>query len=239
MGDKSILDIAKEVAPLLSLGEPSTLFGANVPSGSRKLRNQITKVCKYLNGRRDWGVNLAEHTWTSTATEVQANGLPSDYLRHVEETSWNRTQRRPIEGPISSNEWNALKAQVEGGIHDMFRIRDDQYLIFPTPAANETMAYEYVRNSIGKTSGGSRISAFTANEDKTLWPDELVELEVQWRYRKSEGMDYSEEYRNAQIAYHDAVKGDKGGRARIKSVSTAEHSSGRIIKPRFQDYVTS
>jgi hypothetical protein len=232
----SILALAQNIADELSLGRPSALIGDTVvDDDAYKLFRFITRSCKMIAGRYDWTVLQAEQTFTSVAQEIQTSSIPTDFKRFINDTFWNRSQRRIVEGPLNPQTYSYQKANVNGGIRDQFRVRGNDLLIYPAPSAGETMAYEYITNYIGTdTLGVTYKAAFTVDTDIPLFDDELVILGAVWRYKKAEGQDYSEEFNEYENRIADEIKND-GGRDKIR---LDNHGYGRIIKPIYQDYAS-
>ena len=54
-----------------------------------------------------------------------------------------------MQGPLNASDWQFLKAEAATGSRNrFFRTRGDQILIYPTPTAADTIAYEYVSDKI-------------------------------------------------------------------------------------------
>lgn len=212
----SVLTLAVAAADELSLDQPDTLFGDSVTNTGQKLLRHLVRTCRSLAGRYDWSKLRREHTFTTVATQAQtsATPIPTDFLRFIEGTVWNRSTTWAVEGPLPPDQWQAEQAANVTRTQSAFMIRNGLWLMTPTPAAGETIAYEYVTKYIGESSGASPLAMFTADTDTTYLDDELVTLGVVWRYRKAEGTDYSEEFREYEMRLYDVMKMD-GGRSRF------------------------
>jgi hypothetical protein len=65
---------------------------------------------------------LREHSWTilrkqATFTTVQGTpsyAIPSDFYVMEDQSGWNRTNRLPLGGPLSPQEWQYLKSRLVG-----------------------------------------------------------------------------------------------------------------------------
>jgi hypothetical protein len=82
----------------------------------------------------------------------------------------------------------------------------------PTPSANWQIAYEYITKNIGVAIGGAELASFVSDDDEAFFDDELIILGIVWRYRKAEGLDYSEEFREYLMRRADMIKMDGGRR---------------------------
>lgn len=209
----SILEICQDAALELSLVSPSSVAGDVNDETAEKLLRHLTRCCKTVAGRHDWSVLRREQTFTTVAAAEQTSALATDYLRMIPLSMWNRTRLRKVKGPLTPAEWQGLQAMVNANIFDQFMIRGTSLLFTPVPEAGHTIAYEYITNAIGTDStGATQRTRFTSDTDITYFDDELLILGTVWRYRKAEGLDYSEEYRDFELRMSDLMKMDGGRR---------------------------
>lgn len=210
---QTILQLATDAATELSQIIPTAVVANTGDPGAQKLLRHLTRTCRQLAGRFDWQVLRREKTFTTTATATQTGALPTDFLRFVPDSMFNRTKDTRVGGPLTADEWQAYQAVAYGSVYDQFTVRGNAFLMSPTPTAGNTIAYEYVTKYIGTNAAGStERTSFTADDDVTYFDDELIILGIVWRYRKAEGLDYSEEFREYELRYYDMIKMDGGRR---------------------------
>ncbi len=233
----TILTLGENIALQISMAKPTTLTDSDtVTNHGEKILLHLHRTCRGLAGAHDWQRLRREETFTTVAAETQTDTLPADFLRHIQGTFWNRTDRRPVIGPLTPQEWQYLKAQVTGGVEDQFYQRNNDLLIYPAPSAGETMAFEYITKMIGlATDNTTERELFTVDTDYTYFDDELVILGAAWSYKQSEGLDYSEEMNSFELRFYDMVKADGG----ISDRNAAGKMYQREIKPKFQEYISS
>lgn len=107
------------------------------------LRMLLKGLGQDLARQHDWSQLIKTHTF-STANGTAAYDPPTDYLRTINRTHWNRTQQMPLGGPIGSAGWQQLQALSNtASAYKLFRVTNDQLSIHPTPSATETVAFEY------------------------------------------------------------------------------------------------
>lgn len=209
----SILEICQDAALELSLVSPTAVAGDVNDDTAEKLLRHLTRCCKQVAGRHDWQILRREHTFTTVDDPEQTGALASDYLRMIPLSMWNRTRNRKVQGPITPAEWQAYQAMVTSGIFDQFMIRGSSVMFTPTPSPGQTIAYEYITNAIGTDSTGvTQKTRFSADTDIPYFDDELLTLGLVWRYRKSEGLDYAEEFRDFELRMAELLKMDGGRR---------------------------
>ncbi len=230
----TVLELLQDAATDLSLTTPPDISDTLDDLTTRRLLRQFHATCRRLAGEHDWSFLRREHTFTTIASATQTSGLPGDFLRFVPETMYNRTSRTRVSGPLTADEWQASQAVVSTYVYDQFMIRGTAFLMTPTPPADETIAYEYITNAIGTDAAGTTArTAFTADDDEAYFDDELLILGTVWRYRKSEGLDYSEEFAEYERLKYDRIKLD-GGR-RILDMAEGRATMRVPVPPRVPD----
>lgn len=209
----SVLEICQEAAIDLSLVVPTTTDTTLGDPTTNKLVRQLHRTCRQLAARYDWQKLRREKTFTSSAAAAQSGAVAADLLRFIPNTFYNRDQRRRVRGPVTASEWQNVQASYTSLVQEHFTQRGNSILITPTPAGSETMAYEYITNYIGTDSTAATERAkFSTDDDLTYFDDELVIMGIVWRYRKAEGHDYAEEFRDYEMRLADMLKQDGGRR---------------------------
>jgi hypothetical protein len=100
---------------------------------------------------------------------------------------------------------------------DTFRMRGNDILITPTPAAGETIAYEYISKRWVDTSGIDGVGdkgQFTLDADDPVIDEEVVTLGIVWRFLQRRGLDYSEAMLDYEREFNQAAMRD-GGKPRL------------------------
>ncbi len=173
------------------------------------LANQVGQA---LLLRHDWQWSVKETTFTATATETQTGALPSDLLRIIPKSFWNRTADRRVDGPVSAQRWQAVQSGLVVQPWDSFRIRGNSLIMSPVPTAGDVMAYEYVSKywcmGAGETTPDQE--TWAADTDTSIWPDELHVLGVVWRYQKARGLEYGETFRDFEVMLAQLIGNDGG-----------------------------
>jgi hypothetical protein len=116
------------------------------------LDSNVVQMCTLLKslGREvihlhDWTILRREATFT-TQQGVSNYALPDDFHEMMDQSGWNRTNRLPLGGPLSPQEWQYLKARLVGVVFTvLFRPMQGKIYIYPdnpTPGGY-SIAYEY------------------------------------------------------------------------------------------------
>jgi hypothetical protein len=164
-----------------------------------------------LAGSYDWQIMRRQHLFDTVASAVQSSAIPSDFDHFIANSFFNRTTMRNIYGPITPQEWQAIQAQPQlNRVFLAFVERDGQFLVTPVPTAGEEIAYEYITTNWAKSAAGSAQSMFEADTDLTYLDDKLFPLGIRWRFLKSKGLDYAEDYRSYQSERNQRMARDGG-----------------------------
>lgn len=215
----SLLTICQKASRLLSIPVPTAVV-TSTDIQVRQLWELANEEGYELAGSFDWQALRQQYTFVTVASAVQASALAADMDHFISNSFFNRTTQRNVYGPITPQQWQAIQAQPQlNRVFLSFVERDGQFLITPTPAAGETIAYEYISSYWAKTSGGTAKAEFTLDSDETYLSERVIILGVRWRFLKSKGLDYAEDFRTymterAQTQARDggATVIDVGGR---------------------------
>ncbi len=133
----------------------------------------------------------ASGTVTLQWSQVQYS-LPPDYIKEIPQTEWDRTNRWPLMGPQSAQDWQSFKSGiVYAGPRERFRIVGNTYAINPPPPNGLVFGFEYISGAWINSASGVAQTAFQSDTDTFVFPDSLLitGLKVQWK--QSKGLDSS------------------------------------------------
>lgn len=213
----SLLSVCQEAASQLGLRQPSQIVGS-ADLTAQILFRFANQAGKELMRFHDWQAITVEVSATTTASVVQTGVLASDFDRMIRNAEvWNRSQVLRYSGPTSQRVWQQLKAlNVTGGIIGWWRILGGAMNIFPAPTAGQILAFEYISKNWARSSGGSGQSSFMADTDTSVLPEDLLVLELVWRFRQSRGFpQYAEDMATCEREKEKMAARDRGtGRLR-------------------------
>jgi hypothetical protein len=143
---------------------------------------------------------------TSFAFGLSAYPFPTDVDHLIPSTFWDRGQRWQIEGPLSPQDWQALKQGIiASGPRRRYRVMDGQFFLDPVPYDTNSIEYEYYSYNWAQSVTGTTQSGFLADTDIYLLDDDIMILGVIWRFRMAKGLEYSQQY-NAWMEAMDRYK---------------------------------
>lgn len=191
----SLLTLVQTTCNLLAIPAPLTVTGST-DTQVLQLYALANEEGHELARRHDWQAMTAEWTFETVAAAIQPNAVPPDWDHFLANSFWNRTSIRPVLGPITPQQWQAVQAYPQiNSVYISFRERDNAFLMTPTPAANNLIAYEYFSSYWAVAANGDTKAQFTADTDTTVLPERIFELGLRWRFRKSKNLDYAEDFR--------------------------------------------
>lgn len=201
----SLLTIVQDAMVLAGLPRPTNV-AASADPGVITMMGIVNQAGLQLMRRHAWQALTEEKTFTTVAATEQADAIPADFDRFVNETMFNRTRNRPLYGPVGNREWQRRQASAIVGIGDHFRVRGNAMLLSRAPSAGETIAFEFVSKN-WVTSDKVRM---TSDTDEALLDENLITVDAVWRYLKVKGLDYAEDFRTAEEQILQAIARDGG-----------------------------
>lgn len=209
----TLLTMCRDAADMIGIQRPVGIV-AGSDQTARTMLACAQRVGRDLSRKWTWQALTKEHTFTSTATTVQADGLPADWGgRLLSDTFFNRTMKRHVRGPLTPREWQVQQALTAAVLFDAFRIQGNAIEMVPTPSAGWTYAYEYVSANWCQDAGASGQDAWVSDTDTPLLDDEAMTLGIVWRYLQSRGLDYAEALRDYETQVLNLMARDGARRA--------------------------
>ena len=205
-----LLGIIRRSCRLLSLPLPTEVF-AYTDIQFQKLIALAIDDGDELAGTYFWQIMRRQHLFETVASAVQSSAIPADFDHFIANSFFNRTTMRYVYGPITPQEWQAIQAQPQlNRVFLAFVERDGQFLVTPTPPAGQEIAYEYITKYWAKSALGVPQQEFLADTDETYLDDKLFPLGIRWRFLKSKGLDYAEDFKTYQSERNQRMARDGG-----------------------------
>lgn len=207
----TLLEIIQNFTLPTGIPKPATVFGSTDPQVLQAAA-LLQEGLEDLSQRGAWERLTYEATWVTTAAEDQGaltTLAPNGFRWLIPQTLWDRTQKLPLVGAMSSQDWQALKAIVITGPRYSFRFRGGNFLVTPAPPAGHTWAFEYISKNFALAADGTTYKAvLTADSDTILLPDQIVRADLRWRWKKEKGLAYAEDFNRAEELINNALGRD-------------------------------
>ena len=199
------LQIAQRVADAIGIEQLASLETAG-EENPRRMLTLLNRGGQVLASKRGsfgegWPELTREHVFTTIADQP-GYSLPQGFSELINDSVWDRDTYRQAPGPLSPQQWQAIKGGLieSVALTPRYRLKLNentsivQFFIDPTPTVSgERLAFEYmsvnwVRPSLTSAISQSRV---VKNTDIPVFPEHLVEIDLEWRTRKSVGLNYS------------------------------------------------
>lgn len=198
---RTLLQIVQAAADELgSINRPSNVV-ASQDDQVKQLLALANREGKELAAREGinggWPQLRQLHAITTVAS--QANyAFPDDLQYFINTTAWDRTQKWPLQGPISPQVWQVLKSGTVGSVgpRTRFRLYGGEIYLDPTPSSSgDDLVFEYYSNAWCESSVGTGQTLWASDTDVPVLPDDCFILGLIWRFRRAKGLDYAEEWK--------------------------------------------
>lgn len=124
------------------LADPFASLDANIG----QLCQFMKSVGQDLLNAKQWTQFQQSYVFTTAVPSLAHYPLPSDFQMMIDQTGWNRTNRLPLGGPLSPQEWEYFKARLVGVVFTvLFRPMQQQLWLYPdtnTPGGY-VISFEY------------------------------------------------------------------------------------------------
>lgn len=231
----SLLTVVQNVCRAIGKSPPTVVANSN-DATILELFVLSSKSGQELARGYDFPELFRETTFSATSAVYQGDiiGLSAsalisncDYERMVPDSFWNRTLVRKIQGPSSPSEWAQLAAM--NNIPDPLRfiIIGKGLYVGPNqgPTSGSTMAFFYYSNKWCQTSAGVGQKSWAADTDTGVIPEQILELDLIWRWKQAKGFAYAEDLETAQRAIN-AYTGAAPGRRLLILGGTSSFNYG-------------
>jgi hypothetical protein len=192
----SLLSICQDVAYEVGFPAPASIVNNDTQDAQQLLR-LANREGESISQAHPWQI-LKEEGNVTLVTSDQDYSLPADFRYIIPMSTWNRSDKRIVINPMTSQEWQFLKGWTTiNGLNLRARIRNNE-LEFEqtiTSAENgEEIYFEYISKYWAETSGGTSQHKFQADTDVGRIDEELITQGVVWRYKKAKGLDWEPDF---------------------------------------------
>lgn len=185
----SLLTICQAAAGACGFAAPSTIVGSSDDTAVLLLR-LINKGGKKF-AWKPWQVLQKEYTFATVAAQA-SYAFPSDLGYFQDYTAWDRTQFWALRGSLSPSEWQRYKSGTQTTTpRTRFRVKAGAIFLDPTPGGVGNLVIEYVSKN-WVTDGVSFFNAFSVDTQTSLINEDLLELDLTWRFLERKGLAYAE-----------------------------------------------
>jgi len=229
----SLLSLVQDAMVLCGFESPSAVYSSSDPTVSQfKTLSQVEG--DILSRRYDWRrlKVLDDYTGDGTTTTFS---LPTDFDRFVTGFPFflDESPQLPLE-MVTDDRMLALKVAQTNPTRPVWRLFGNSVEFYPAPETTDVIKFEYRSKYwiVEETETTSK-ARWTADTDVAVIPERLITLGLVWRYKKSKGFEYGEDFRTYELEVTKAGSVD-GGRQTIamRSNFIGDYSNAGLTDPR-------
>lgn len=188
----NVINLAATDCGLTAVADPySSLDPAFI-----QLRNLLTIAGREMIGLHDWQRLIKTHTITTVVPPDTGDyDLPADFGRIIDQTGWTPTNRLPLGGPLSPQDWTYLVNTnlASSTVYVSFRQAQGQFKVLPQPPPTGIiMNFEYISRYWVATALAPTVlakDAPTAADDVILYEPILIQKFLKLRFLEAKGFD--------------------------------------------------
>ncbi len=232
MANRTVLQIAQAAIEELGSLNPITALTGSADYQAQQVLALLNREGKDLSEREGpsggWPTLRRLHTITTVAGQ-ESYAFPSDLKYFINTTAWDRTQKWPLRGPISPQEWQVLKSGTIGSVgpRARFRVMQDAIYFDPAPTSSgDTYVLEYYTENWCESAAGVGQKVWVSDSDVPRLPDDCFILGLKWRFKRAKGLSHMTELKE----YNREVERELGraGMAPIADI-TGERVGTRFL----------
>lgn len=162
----NVTQIVERASAELGLSSPEVGFGSTDQLGIQATA-LINSLGENLMAAHDWQ-NLEKVATLAGDGVNDSFAMPADFGRIVNQTLWSTSDRLPVSGPMTPQQWGWVKyGIVADDILYRYRIIDNKLVIFPAPGLGEQFKFFYISKNWVR-----QASSPTPNADQVVnWSD--------------------------------------------------------------------
>ena len=205
MAHRNALEIARSAAAIIGISDLPGLVGLQDPEARAMLALLNRSGDTITRARNAWGAGWSRMvrgfrlvTSDQVGEQRLGNGydLPSDFGTMVNETAWDVSNHRPIDGNTGPQDWAASIAWLAqiSDLRESYRIIGTEgghrLQLYPVPPAGREILFFYNSTCWSMSNDGVARDHVQANTDVPLLDNTLLEMSLVWRFKQSRGLSY-------------------------------------------------
>lgn len=156
-----------------------------------------------ISARYDWYWLRSRYRFNHVnGTDYLAQSLGSipGYKGTIPGTLWCEELRLPVAGPATPAAWQQMILMSTPPAQYIYRQMNGGIYIYPVPTdlVNTFFNLEYL-SRFGVLDGTTPKEMYTADTDTCRLPDQLVLMDLRWRWKKEKNQAYAEEQRDCEL----------------------------------------
>jgi hypothetical protein len=188
MVQKTLLSIVQTVCLEMTAPEPQAVI-SSTDNNVLKILALVRAACDDLTYEFDWNFLQQRYTFSTVANQ-ENYPWPADYVRSIEGTFFDATNRWPLK-IVTPTQWEIINIwNVTASPFERLRVFQNQMWFFPIPAAVYNFVFDYISSYhvIDANTGAAKLD-FTNDGDICMFDYRLVVYLTKLKYFASIGND--------------------------------------------------
>jgi hypothetical protein len=192
----TVLSVVSSASKRVGLGAVSSLVGST-DANVLQLLELLNEEGQALADEYRWQALIRDASFTTLAAQLQgalATIAPWGFMNIISGTFWNRTEQRPVVGPLSPEQWRRLNDGIvsASAIPPRYRIHNGSLYFLVAPTAGQTCNFAYwSKNWVTDSTGVTGSDEVAADTDLPLIDDKLLIMGCVWRWKQVKGLEYA------------------------------------------------
>lgn len=229
---KTLLQIVQQFCKTSGLIPPTVVVGSS--------DDQIVQILGLINEGLDelvpkykWTQLKLRASFATVAVENQGTltTLAPGFKSLIPNTLWDESSKLPAHGSITPQDSQVLRIWGQRTATPAYREVQGQLHIIPAPDAGHQLSFEY--NSqfpVLAASGLTSKQYFDVDTDTCLLPDNLIILDLRWRWKSEKGLSYAEHMRTFETVCKQTYV-DSLGAANLSMACPTKQARPGIVIP--------
>ena len=186
-GSSTLLQIIQAACAELMIHEPNHVIG-NPDQQTKQMLALLQRLGTDLSRQHNWQGLVKTHEFTTSDNQF-SYPLPIDWLSQIPQTEWDKTNRWPLNGPATDQQWQVYKSALIGqGPRTRFRISGNAVEVDPVYPGYDISFFYISKNWIASQEGFGK-AKFTSDTDSTIFPDSLLITGLKTAWKSAKGLD--------------------------------------------------
>lgn len=210
MAAMTLLQIVTRTAKRLGLPVPTAAFSSTDATWKQGVEI-LVDLGEEIMAANDWSQMITPKTSVITLLNYTPIALPADYEKIIEGSKiWRPSVMGYLAGPITADRWQELTTYGLGYIPGAWRLFGGFLNIYGLNPA-ETVTWEYLSKYwIMDADNVTTKEFWTADTDYPRFPNRLMRLGLQWKWKRAKGFDYSQEKSDFEEMLETMISNDRG-----------------------------
>jgi hypothetical protein len=203
----SALTVIQNVTRVLKLPVPSAVV-TSTDDSTIQLLGLLNRSGRAMVKRHAWSELSSVITFSgANASQVQTGYPQADWDRFTSRI-WDTGLKKYLAGPFNPQDWVRLSIDTLGTHDRVWTLLGGVINILPVTATTDTFRYSQV--SKYWVNGSTDGVAVVADADTFYLPEELLTLDLIWRWKQAKGLDYAEDMMSFELEMEKYIAADRG-----------------------------